>query len=303
MSNTSSISPYENDSEISNSYSYEPRDTGGSSSLGGICAGACNLVRWFCQSEDEDRAAVDRSRKLQRDERLKGFLATGETHRITTTRLTLPSLEPLLQSAQKLGYAPMPLSAPSPSLMTRTAERLGSISTPLSMRGSFSLSPSTPRLGDAPAAIARRAPSSVLLQKDTGERLAIFKDKDGLMLTTAGDMKQVHALMRQHTQDRVLEHLGKRMAMDIQTARLANGEVQISARETSLRHGDGQARMKVQVREDGRLWVDVDGLRSKRCEEEISGLAEAVGGEITSMKKKLLGFTLPGEPARTRLKV
>lgn len=260
MSNTTDISPYDDDDYVSSSSSsYASWDSGTSSKSGGFCAGACDLARWLCEQTDQDRAAVARAKEQQRDERLKGFFAMGQAPRITTTRLTLRSLEPLLQSAQRLGYAPTPL--------------------------------------------AGQAPSSVLLQKHTGERLAIIRDKGRLVVRTAGDLKQVHALMRQHTQDRVVEHFGKRMAMDIHTVRLANGEVQISARETSLRHNDGHARMKVQVRQDGGLWVDVDGIRSNRCEQVVSGLAEAMGGEITSMRKKAAAFTLPGEPTRTRVRV
>jgi len=246
---------------------------------------------------------VARAKEQQRDERLKGFFATGQAPRITTTRLTLRSLEPLLQSAQRLGYTPFPLHTPAPSSMTRTVERLRSHAAPLSVPRPSSLVPSTPGLARVSTPLGGQAPSTVLLQKHTGERLAIFRDKGRLVVSTAGDLKQVHALMRQHTQDRVVEHLGKRMAMDIQTARLANGEVQISARETSLQHSDGQARMKVQVRQDGGLWVDVDGIRSNRCEHVVSGLAEAMGGEITSMRKKAAAFTLPGEPTRTRVQV
>lgn len=261
MSNTTDISPYDDDEPVSSSSSgYESWDSGASSSSGGVCAAACDAVRWLCEVTDEDRAAVARAKGVQRNERLRAFFAQGQAPRITAARLTLTALDPLLQSARNLGYKVQPLTSQASS-------------------------------------------SSLFLQKGTGEWLAISRDRGRLVVRAAGDMRQVHALMRQHTQDRVLEHLGKRMGMDIRAARLANGEIQISARETSLRHSDGQAVMKAQVRQDGGLWVDVDGIRSNRCERVVADLAEAMGGEITAMKKKAAAFTLPGEPTKTAVRV
>jgi len=52
----------------------------------------------------------------------------------------------------------------------------------------------------------------------------------------------------------------------------------------------------------GTTWVDVDQVKGNRCEELVRGLAEAVGGKVTSTQPKDAYFQLPGEPARTQVK-
>lgn len=249
MSNTTEITPYES----------QPVISGTTSSSGGVCAAACDALRWLCETTDDDSAALAEAKDLQRHERVSAFLAQGRPPRITTARLRLKCLDPFLQSAQSLGY------------------------TLRFMNGSPS--------------------SSLLLQKANGEKLAISRERGRLAVSTVGGMEQIHALMRQHTQDRVVAHLSKRLGMQIRSAKLANGEIQISARETCLRHGDGQAVMKAQIRQDGGLWVDVDGIKGNRCEKIAATLAEVMGGEIKNMNKKGSTLTLPGEPARNRVRL
>lgn len=90
--------------------------------------------------------------------------------------------------------------------------------------------------------------------------------------------------------------------MHVETARLSSGEVQIRAREQAGRRG-GAAEVKAQVRSDGRVWIDVDNIRGNRCEEIVSGFAEAIGAEVSGTKKKDAYYQLPGEPARTSVRV
>ena len=49
--------------------------------------------------------------------------------------------------------------------------------------------------------------------------------------------------------------------------------------------------------------VDVDKVRGPRCEGIVRDLADAVGGEISKMKKKDSFFQLPGEPAKAKVRV
>lgn len=183
---------------------------------------------------------------------------------MTTVALHLRDAESFLRSAEKLGYQREPL-----------------------------LQPSGP-LAEQPA---------ILLRSATGDRLAIGRNTKGrLVILTAGDRQRVQTLVRQHTVDRAVEHLAKR-GMNVQTATLANGEVQIVARERDASRRGGPAELKTQVRTDGTAWVDVDCVRGNRCENIVSELAQAIGGEVSSMTKKAAYFQLPGEPTKTRVKI
>lgn len=150
---------------------------------------------------------------------------------------------------------------------------------------------------------AQTGSATILLQNSSGGRLAITKNARGqLDIHTAGDRGQIHALVRQHTLDRTLVHLtGKGMAL--QTARLTNGELQILARETNAGQPRGTAEVRAQIRADGSACVDIDKCRGNRCEAIVSELAQAIGGKVSGTTKKDAYFQLPGEPAKTRVKV
>jgi len=81
--------------------------------------------------------------------------------------------------------------------------------------------------------------------------------------------------------DRAVEHLASR-GMTVQMATLTNGEVQVLAREKDASRRGGAATVKTQVRTDGTAWVDVDCIRGNRCENIVSELAQAIGGEVSS---------------------
>ncbi len=144
--------------------------------------------------------------------------------------------------------------------------------------------------------------NAVLLHGPQGQRLAIAPNDRGRMtLMSAGGSPEPGELLRQHSLDRALEHLA-RQGMQVQTVRLATGEVQILAREMTPKAG-GTAEIKAQIRSDGTAWVDVDQIRGRRCEEIVQGLADAVGGKVSKTQKKEAYFQLPGEPAKTRIRV
>ncbi len=141
----------------------------------------------------------------------------------------------------------------------------------------------------------------VLLENAIGERLAIMKNDHGrLSLHTAGDQALLHNLVSRHTEDRVLEHL-KDKGMTLQLGRLGNGELQILAHEASGSPSD-TAEIKTQVSRDGEVWVDIDHCRGRRCESIVQGIAEAVGGTVSTSAKKAAWYQLPGEPTKTRSK-
>jgi hypothetical protein len=229
------------------------------------------VARWLAEETPEDRAALERIKGERRRERLSRRTATtdraGARHELPplkTVALHLRDAQSLLRSAEKLGYRREPLVQPSSALTEQ----------PL-----------------------------VLLRGAAGERLAIERNAKGrLVVHTAGDHSRVQALVRQHTVDRAVEHLASR-GMTVRAATLANGEVQILAREQDTSRRGGAATVKTQVRTDGTAWVDVDCLRGNRCESVVSELAQAIGGEVSSMAKKDVYFQLPGEPTKTRVRV
>jgi hypothetical protein len=270
MSNTSTVTPYARTSAPGSEVVL------GLAALAAACvvgaaAGVVSVAQWLAEETPEDRAALARLKTERRRERLGSRTARAaltETRRapsrLTTVSLHLHNPESLVRSAEKLGYHLEPQPQPAPQL----AEQ------PL-----------------------------LLLRKPSGERLAIARHPKGrLVVQTAGNRERVQAVLRQHTLDRSTDHLA-RQGMHVQTATLANGEVQIVAQERDASRHGGAAAIKAQVRTDGTAWVDVDGVRGNRCETIVAALAQAIGGEVAHTTKKEAYYQLPGEPTKVRQQV
>jgi hypothetical protein len=263
MSNTSTVTPYDN------------RDSG--NSLGGaigttavLCAGAVvgaaglAIVGTAAAAVGAFKMARWLVNKTQVDREAMAQLEDGvEPVAITTLNLHLQEPHSLVSTAATLGYH---------------------------------------SVSDAELSVPTGA-STILLQNSSGGRLAVTKNADGrLDIHTAGDRGQLHALVRQHTLDRTLAHLAAK-GMTVQTASLANGELQILAHESNVRQPGGAAEVRAQVRTDGTTYVDIDKCRGNQCEAIVSGLAQAIGGTVSGATKKDAYFQLPGEPTKTQVKV
>ncbi len=258
---------------MSNTSTVTPYDgvgTAASSSAIGVLAGACVAVsNWLMEETPEDRAAVEARRAERRRELLGLDLQKPgitpplcEPLQLNTVHLYQREMEPLLRAAEKLGYRREPLTVPA----GQTAEQ------PLLLRGA------------------------------RGERLAITRNRKGaLTITTRGAQERIKTLVRQHSVDRVVEHLNA--VGRVQSHVLPNGEVQLQAREHNTGQAGGQAVISVQIHQDGSLWADVDKIRGPRCKELVAGLAQAVGGEVVESVQKEAFYQLPGEPTKTRLQL
>lgn len=277
MSNTSTVTPYDDADETSTETMADTLANAGSAMAAAAVATADALLaatatgvaaagvaavataRWLAQETDADRATRGRFKALRQAEAAQE--SRKRMHQaLRSTRLHLRDAAPLLQTARTLGYR------------------------------------------EATGALAGTAPPRgvTLLENARGERLALERCANGrVMAHSAGDSAAVRTLLREHTLNQALRHLAAR-GMAVETARLPNGEVQILARETTPGRG-GQAEVRAQVHTDGTTWVDVDHVKGNRCEELVRGLAEAVGGKVTSTQPKDAYFQLPGEPARTRV--
>ena len=234
--------------------------------------GLVAAVSWVCQETDEDRKAVDEYREARKQELLKK--RTMKTVRLDTFRKVWPELKS------------ESLHIKNPESLVLAAKSLG-----------YHLEP----LADTKKPLKRQP--HIFLQKPTGERLAIgFKKDRRIVLITAGEDSRLHHLVRQHTMDRALDHF-KKKGMSMKTATLSTGEVQILAREKTNKRQDGSAEIKAKVLNDGTALIDVDRLQGSRCHEIVQDFAEAIGGQVTEQKTKSVSFKLPGEPARTTIKV
>ena len=269
-----------------------------------VCAATANIARWLAEDTEEDRAAVERLREQLRDDRKAsaGYVDSVphkvQSLRHTSARLTGSRSEALTHSAQKLRATPG-------SLRGKSAGQLHITSVGLHLSNPESLTRSAEKLGYSviePAASTVDNPE-ILLQSASGERLAIaMNDKGKLALHTAGDHGSVQPLIRQHTLDRAVEHLSSK-GMTIRKVELPSGDMQILARERIGGQRGGPAEIKTRIRDDGAMWVDIDRVKGKRCQEIVSELASAVGGEVSSMDKKAAYFQLPGEPTRTKVRI
>ncbi len=273
MSNTSTVTPY------------EPQDSG-TSGLGtaaaagaGVAAvavagvgavavagvGAVRLARWLVQETEED-LEIRRQLAATRAREIVGTqLGTGQGSAVSSQATTIRSV---------------PLRVRNVKTLLRTAEKMG-FRRDLMVAGT-----------DAPT----------LLRKATGERLAIARSQQGgLVVHTAGPADRVSTLVRQHTVDQAIEHLGG-LGMLVQTSDANDGETQILAR-AKTESGTGGAEIRTQVHADGSLCVDVKDVRGRRCRQIVADLADAVGGEVTATDWKDAYFGRAAEPTRTRERV
>lgn len=268
MSNTSTVTPYETTSSQDSSGSVAGLAAAGAiACVVGLATGAVALGQWLSEETEQDREALDRLKTTRRAELLQGARNEPLVQSqgvITTVGLQLKNPESLVKTAEKLGYR---------------LEPLAHAAQPLSQR------------------------PQILLSGSRGERLAISRSESGrLTVHTAGDQRRVHDLVRHHSVDRATEHL-KSKGMVVRAVELRGGEVQIHAVETGPTRKGGAAEIKAQVNVDGNTVIDVDKVVGKRCEEIVKDFAQAVGGEVVNTRRKASYFQLPGEPAKTDIKV
>jgi hypothetical protein len=269
MSNTSKVTPYES---IESSTIYKAgtdiaykTGTGVAMCIGAIAVGTVALVQWLAEETAEDKAAVQQLKEQQQRERLIGN--------------SPQSLR--MKNAEPINYTAINLNIDTPESLVRSAEKLG-----------YKVVEKT--LAKQPL---------TLMSNASGERLAIgYNDKGRITLHTASPMPRTQSIIRQHTLDRAIEHL-KDKGMNIQTAKTPNGEVQILARQRDTSYRGGSAEIKTQVYTDGTIRVDISKVKGTRCKDIVTELAQAVGGQVSEMKKKDSYFQLPGEPAKTGVKI
>lgn len=267
MSNVSTVSPYSNTSSTGIG---EVKGGAAVLAAGAAVGAAVAVAQWLAEETIADRATVDKLHAERRQERL----STGSPRDLETPRseplrlmsagLYLRNADSLVRAAEKLGYRMEPLVEPKRPLAQQTR---------------------------------------LLLKSKRGERLAIEQSREGrLTLHTTRGEERIQQLVRQHTLDRAIDHLRER-GMDVRAKQLANGETQILAHEPDRGQRGGAAEVKAQVRTDGTVRVDIDCVKGNRCETIVNELAEAVGGEVTHVRKKEAYFQLPGEPTRIRQQV
>lgn len=182
----------------------------------------------------------------------------------------------------------------------RAKEQLPVITATLHLRDRDSLVRAAESLGYAVDRLGAGS-EPTRLRSASGERLAIAADTSGrLVLGTQGGAGRIQAVVRQHTVQQAVAHLTAR-GMSVRAATLANGEVQLLAREERPGVG-GAAEVRAHVHDDGRTTVDVDRLQGTRCQQIVQELATATGGVVEQTAFKPAAYQLPGEPAKTSVR-
>lgn len=285
MSNTSTVTPYEEQELTSAETSFDGNVVGGV--LGAACtigvtalvataAGTISAARWLMEETLEDLAVRARVEEERRRERLaigssRERLAPTkpESLRIVSRPLLLRDTDSLVQAAQTLGYRLEPLIRP-----TKTTAQ----------------------------------PSLVLMRGAYGERLAIEKKANGrLTVHAAGStdricIDRIEATVRQNTVIGAITH-ARTKGMSLKTATLPNGAVQFMAQQTRESGQAGAPTLKVQVNPNGVAWVDVSGVQGSACEPIVNEFAQAIGGRVVTMTKKDAYYEEPAELTRPRIRV
>lgn len=272
MSNTSTITPYDNQSaEI------QSNSTAGTASI--VCAGAVVGVAGL--------ALAGTALGAYGVYRMGRWLAVGRqpsSEELKEMKAVELEYQEKLDGQQLAGMITLNLNQNDPKMLVNSAKKLNY------------------RIVNTKEHSLKNASAPILLEKDSGDRLAITINSFGrLSIHTAGDQTLLHNLISRHTQDKVQDFLIAK-GMQYETARLSNGEIQILAREADAGHVGEAAEIKAQVRSDGTTIVDIEKCRGPRCQDIVDQLANATGCRVTGTTKKGAWFQLPGEPTKIKVK-
>jgi hypothetical protein len=285
MSNTSTVTPYEEQELTSAGTSFDGNVVGGvldaactigATVLVATAVGTISAARWLMDETPEDRAVRARVEEERRHERLairssRERLAPTkpESLRIVSQPLLLRDTDSLVQAAQTLGYRLEPLIRP-----TKTTAQ----------------------------------PSLVLMRGAHGERLAIEKKANGrLTVHTAGStdrmcLDRIEATVRQNSVNGVIT-LARAKGMSLKIVTLPNRAVQFVALQTREQGPAGAPMLKGQINPKGDAWVDVSGVQGSACEPIVNEFAQAIGGRVATMTKKDAYYEEPAELTRPRIRV
>lgn len=142
----------------------------------------------------------------------------------------------------------------------------------------------------------------VLLRDSTGKQLVLLTKKKGTVVASLQGVSPIQALVRQHTLSTTKRFLEEKYK-DVTAKSLANGDIEIQAREQATNEAGGQATITTQVRKDGRVEIDVDCVKGSRCEAIVNDYADAIGGKDTGTRKKEAFWELPGESTKTKVRI
>lgn len=177
------------------------------------------------------------------------------------------------------------LHIPEPQSLIRAAQSLGYRLEPLAK----------------PGAPLQEQPQ-LLLQDDHGRQMMLRPGSGKLVVTASDGAQAIQSVVHQHTLEAVAAHFGTKWT-GVKTRKLANGIVEIEAKENDVSQSGGAAKVRAQVQPDGKVHVDIDEMKGNRCEKILSELAKSVGGEPTKIEKKPAFWQLPGKKTKSNIKV
>lgn len=131
-----------------------------------------------------------------------------------------------------------------------------------------------------------------------GASMVLRRSGDTLSVLSAGGQAAISKVVRRVTLDRAQRHLETISGGKVSARQLANGEVELQAREARPQP-DGAATVTTRIDAKGVVHVDIANIRGGRCEQVLSSVAAAVGGEVDTKALKpdyYAAPVAPGEP-------
>lgn len=131
-----------------------------------------------------------------------------------------------------------------------------------------------------------------------GASMVLQRSGESLSVVSAGRQSAINDVVRRVTLDRTQRHLEALSGGKVSTRQLANGEVELRAREARPQP-DGAATVTTRIDAKGVVHVDIANIRGGRCEQVLGGVAAAVGGEVDTKTLKpdyYAAPVAPGEP-------
>lgn len=128
-----------------------------------------------------------------------------------------------------------------------------------------------------------------------GASMVLRQSGESLSVLSVGGQATINDVVRRVTLDRTQRHLEVLSGGKVSMRRLANGEVELQAREARPQP-DGAATVTTRIDTKGVVHVDIANIRGGRCEQVLGDVAAAVGGEVDTKTLKPDYYAVPGAP-------
>lgn len=158
----------------------------------------------------------------------------------------------------------IPLTLTSLASLIQRAEELGYKKSPLSQKDGL--------------------PAVRLENLSTGQKMELFTDKETGKVEAIAPIPVIDSVVRHYATRQAIEHLTSR-GMEVKVKKSKTGEIQIKGVSKKIAGGTREG-ITADIRKNGTIDIDVNGVKGNSCEKMAIDLARAIGGEFIGKPKR-----------------